>query len=86
MNKLVFALPLLAACVTPPAAVYQTSNQQVTVELLFEHDGCRIYRFRDPGYHYYARCEGAPQPQVQTMSTVSCGKNCRRDENIATLP
>lgn len=75
----------LGGCMTPPVASAQTDNEQVAVDTLFTHDGCTMYRFRaDYRYHYYARCSGS-QPEVQTMSPVSCGKNCVRDETVATI-
>lgn len=47
------------------------------VTLLFTQDGCSVYRFQDGGYmRYFTNCKG------QTISTVSCGKNCTRQENI----
>jgi len=38
---------------TPP------NNQDYTVDYLFEHDGCKVYRFRDRGcYVYFTNCPG----------------------------
>ena len=34
-------------------------NSTYTVEYLFEHDGCKVYRFRDDGnYVYFTSCRG----------------------------
>ena len=35
----------LAACVSAPVAVAPTNNLDVPLQLLFEQDGCRVYRF-----------------------------------------
>jgi hypothetical protein len=64
-----------------PIASYPTDNEGIDVHQLFTHDGCTVYRFRDGGYHYYVTCARGP---AQTISPVSCGKNCVRDEEIFT--
>ncbi len=80
-------LTLLAAvaCTNDPVSVSGTNNRQIQVDELFEHDGCKVYRFED-GYrdHYYVRCKDT-QP-AQTLSTESCGKNCTRPVDIQTVP
>ncbi len=49
---------VLAACEKSPVSTSKSSNPEVTVALLFEHDGCRIYRFTDVGKKlYYAQCQ-----------------------------
>lgn len=44
-----------------------TTNQAIKVELLFEKDGCKVYRFNDGNDHYYTDCRG------QTMSVLHFG-------------
>ena len=35
------------------------NNETYTVEYLFEHEGCKVYRFRDSGnYVYFTNCTG----------------------------
>lgn len=35
-------------------------NNNSDLELLFEHDGCKVYRFRDMReYRYYTDCRGS---------------------------
>jgi hypothetical protein len=47
----------MAGCESPPIQTDKTNNQNFVVEFLFEHDGCRIYRFQDDGRNiYYAHC------------------------------
>ena len=49
------------------------------VRLLFEHDGCKVYKFQVEGnYGYYTSCEG------KVTWSENCGKNCRRDVTITT--
>lgn len=81
MSKLlivVLAL-VLTACVEVQAPVRNesTDNPSVPVALLFEHDGCRVYRFIDADrYRYYADCRGSSS--VSSHWSESCGKNCTR--------
>jgi len=40
-----------------PEDVSSTSNPDIKLDLLFTHDGCRVYRFFDAGnYVYFAKC------------------------------
>jgi len=34
------------------------NNKTYDVEYLFEHDGCKVYRFYDRGYVYFTNCSG----------------------------
>lgn len=35
------------------------NNETYKVEYLFEHDGCRVYRFQDMGnWVYFTNCDG----------------------------
>jgi Domain of unknown function (DUF4884) len=44
------------------------NNKTYEVEYLFEHDGCRVYRFYDRGnYVYFTNCRG--EAIVKTDST-----------------
>ena len=74
---------IVAGCANDPIAQSGTNNPNVDVSLLFSHDGCDVFRFRDVGFHYYVRC-AAPATNVQTTQNVSCGKNCSREEAIRT--
>jgi hypothetical protein len=80
------SLALLLGCVNDPVATTPSNNPDVHVDLLFTHEGCSVFRFRDGAYHYYVRCDGAP-PQPAAAMTLSClGKHCRDDDAIPTLP
>jgi hypothetical protein len=86
-ERLVFVSVALAAlsagCVTEPIATSPTNNAAVEVDLLFEHDGCRVYRFRDMGYHYFARCQGAG-PNASVLPD-RCGKTGRECGGVPTF-
>jgi hypothetical protein len=91
---LVALAALVAGCgVHDPVEKSATSNAAMGLDLLFEHDGVRVYRFLDAGrHHYYAVTYGSitrQAPSVSTFSTWSenCGKNCTRTvtDEIPTL-
>jgi hypothetical protein len=81
--------PILAAlltvgCYAPALETKATTNPAMTIERLFAHDGCQVYRFYDNGTHYFVKCAGA-SASAQTESEVPCGKGCMRPESIATI-
>lgn len=79
MRKLliIFAVAFLTGCYADPVSTSGTNNPNVPVSLLFEHDGCRVYRFTDAGRErYFANC-----PSTTTVSShhmQPCGKGCTR--------
>lgn len=43
----------------PVATVAASNNKAYIVEYLFEHDGCKVYRFTDLGHVvYFTNCSG----------------------------
>jgi hypothetical protein len=82
MKRLLFvcllATILFTSCYGEPQSVHKTTNSDYAVELLFEIDGCKVYRFRDSGYKYFSTCQGSISWQE------SCGKNCVKDVEITT--
>lgn len=49
----------IVSCADDGVAVERTTNQNVPVTLLLEHDGYRVFRFYDAGkYHYFVVPEG----------------------------
>lgn len=63
----------LSSCMAPAQMALQGSNPQIKVELLFEVDGCKVYRFYDGGaIRYFTKCEN--NSSVGWLE--SCGKNC----------
>ena len=63
-NRLLF--PLLSLCLLSgcmPSRPIETqipkNNKTYEVEYLFEHDGCKVYRFNDMGtWVYFTNCRG----------------------------
>ena len=83
MKKLVLFAVLAAGCLTDPVSNSSTSNSDVPVSLLFEHDGCRVYRFVDGGHAlYYVRCANS----AGTIELRNCGKNCLKQDTAPVLP
>lgn len=81
MRVLLLAL-LLVGCQEPAQRTEKSSNHNIKVELLFEHDGCKVYRFNDGSTHYFAKC-----PMSVTVSDVKdCGEDCSYHEEVQTVP
>lgn len=63
MKKVLFGLTLslvlFTSCKREPTEVVTTNNKNFHVELLFEVDGCKVYRFWDHGYKYFTTCNGS---------------------------
>lgn len=52
---------LLVSCTVqqPISAEPAQNNQDYKVEYLFEHEGCKVYRFWDRSYYvYFTNCKG----------------------------
>jgi hypothetical protein len=78
MKKIILAIILLTAfsgCYEKPVSS-TTEGRGVEVELLFEKDGIKVYRFSDGGHYHYFTDRG------ETMSTMQSGKNYT-EENIS---
>lgn len=67
----------LGGCAISAQDEVATDNSAVTLDLLFERDGCAVYRFKDAGHYvYFVRCG-----DVTTLNwrwSESCGKGCER--------
>jgi hypothetical protein len=76
-SLVVLSMLIMCSCSGHDAIETRSAGNGVKVELLFSHDGCKMYRFYDyEHYHYYTNCG-------QTMSMQNCGKNCVREETIS---
>lgn len=82
---LVVAALAMSACATAPAiATQSTNNKEISIERLFDQDGCTVYRFHDGNYptpRYFARCQTA---SASVSWQEGRGKNCVTDQMIAT--
>ncbi len=64
------ALVIVSGCATgvPLQTKESENNRTYEVDYLFEHDGCKVYRFYDRGnYVYFTNCKG--EAIVKTDST-----------------
>lgn len=78
---ILFSALVLAGCEQPGVATNITNNPNFHVTELFQHDGCKVYRFSDGGnYRYFVNCG----THASTSSRYSCGKSCSRVEDIHT--
>lgn len=55
-RAMILSLFLLIGCVKKAEKIEAKGNYKV--ELLFENDGCKVYRFYDGRYVYYTDCSG----------------------------
>lgn len=59
VSVIVLLLFGLSSCVRGPQQVYSTTNRNYTLALLFEHEGCKVYRFKDGDrFVYWTDCRG----------------------------
>lgn len=78
---------LTLSCMAPAQKVLQGTNEKVKVELLFEVDGCKVYRFYDGpeargNARYFTKCQDS-NSSVGWLQP--CGDDCQYyEENITT--
>jgi hypothetical protein len=59
---------LVQGCTKEPVEVQASTNAEIPVSLLFENDGCKVYRFYDAGeYIYYTKCKWSSQTSWEEM-------------------
>lgn len=64
----------VTGCYERPMSVNRTNNNNISVELLFEHEGIKVYRFTDgPKHVYYTDARGA------TVAIYQNGKKSELD-------
>lgn len=69
---------------TKPAEESHRVNTQFSVEKLFTHEGCSVYRFEDNRYHYYVKCNNSSAVIEQYSQTCGKGHTCTYSDNIET--
>ena len=75
-------LAMVAGCDKPAESVVRT-GAEFTVERLFTHEGCTVFRFKDGGRNrYFTRCDGIAAQSTTTWQE-SCGKNCTRPVEVS---
>lgn len=70
ISLLLFSLLTLTACVKDSQSTEMKGDYKV--EFLFEHNGCKVYRFMDGRYVYYTDCGCG---NVTTSTTHKEGKS-----------
>jgi hypothetical protein len=58
---ILFSVTTFFSCAVrrPIERIAPHNNPAYQVEYLFEHDGCKVYRFRDDGHYvYFTNCKG----------------------------
>jgi hypothetical protein len=75
----------LAGCPGEGLSNSSTQNPNFQVAFLFEHEGCRVFRFEDAGRErYFVKCVNG-QASTETMQPSQCGKTqCPYPETIPT--
>lgn len=72
---------MLKSCMTPGVPLRTTAsanNQTYKVAYLFEHDGCRVYRFIDSGNCvYFTSCTGQTSYQVDSVTVIQNSTNMK---------
>lgn len=59
MKNLLLLSFLLVGCAKDPLSTSRSDNPSFSPDLLFQHDGVKVYRFRDAGrYIYYTDARG----------------------------
>jgi hypothetical protein len=57
---IVASLLVLGGCGVDPVETKPSNNPSVSVDVLFQVDGCKVYRFWDHGEaRYFANCRGS---------------------------
>lgn len=82
--SILFALTLLTSCggySGDPISV-DTTSSKYEVQFLFEHEGCKVFKFYDNGQRvYYTNCDGSTSWEV----TRGQGKHTTTDHyNVPT--
>lgn len=84
LNKtLLFFGIIFTSCAlgTPITTQEPSNNKTYQVDYLFEHDGCKVYRFYDHNYYvYFTNCNGETT-SVRTDSTKTRVTNVIRNSS-----
>ncbi len=67
---IIFSILMNGCSQSNPVETIKTNNENYTVDFLFVHDGCSIYRFYDDGVHYYVDCSGSTNTRRLSGKTI----------------
>lgn len=73
---------LLASCAyqIPLRKTHSDNNRTYEVEYLFEHDGCKVYRFHDRGnYVYFTNCAGEAIARTDSAAVTNTTRKINTD-------
>lgn len=73
VTKILLLLPialLLMSCGERPLTTTQSNNPGLPVSLLFEYEGCKVYRFYDGRTVYYTNCNSVMQSVKEGKTEV----------------
>ena len=83
MKKIILIALIFAGCKREAQQEVQSTNSNFQVELLFEVDGCKVYRFIDCAeVRYFTTCKGAVS--WSTTKTSAKGQKYITQHNIET--
>lgn len=85
VSTLVIAAILIGCKQTPVLKTIQTNNPNYNVKLLFENDGCKVYRFLDQQsyeYVYYTDCRDNGSTVTSMQWQERRGKTERQMKSI----
>ena len=69
---LLFSCKIIQPKQKPVSSVTPNDNQTYKVEYLFEHEGCKVYRFLDDGHYvYYTNCNSGVTSDVTSIENDS---------------
>ncbi len=77
---------LLVGCAEDAQEQSASSTPNFSVGMLFETEGCRVFRFQDAGHlHYFVRCRPRDSASTSATQTYTDGKNTHTEvEDIPT--
>lgn len=78
---LIFLVLFIYGCSVDPELTEKTSNNNIKLDLLFEKDGCKIYRFKDAGHYIYWTNCGGNISRGNISWTQSSGKGTKKYQN-----
>lgn len=71
MKKLISVLIIsilsfaLVACTVEAQSTSKTDNPEISVGFMFEHEGCRVFRFYDAGRaNYFVKCDNGKHQTI----------------------
>ncbi len=84
LSTILICFELLAGCTIskPTKPIYTRpaeNNKGYEVTYLFEHDGCKVYKFMDMGnWVYFTSCQGETSVKVDSATTIRNTTNKRQ--------